>query len=258
MKIINFKKVKQLRTDFPVTILKNCINRKYCKLIINEINNFNKFDDKVMVSRNRINKGSNNFQIFLKNSKFSRKLYSELNNYKTFLKIKNLLNLKNSDWIIRNKIDFFSKKSFGEQKTTILSLLKKFYYNSSFTRSELNLDLDFSIAEKGYYRGIHRDRDNRIVNFLIYFNNIPKKFGGSLNIYKSLKNHEENKFERFPKKKEVKLENKIFPKYGNMIIFLSSPNSYHEAAKFLSIKEKRYFVYGSYCLNKTVKWKKIK
>ena len=43
--------------------------------------------------------------------------------------------------------------------------------------------MDFSVSEKGYVRGIHRDRVTRVVNFLIYLNKLPYKSGGDLEIF---------------------------------------------------------------------------
>lgn len=65
-------------------------------------------------------------------------------------------------------------------------------------------------------------------------------------------------FPRFPQKSEVKIKRKFQPKIGQTIFFLSSPNSYHGVSKFVSKNSKRIFIYGSYSLNKPVKWKFIK
>ena len=69
------------------------INANACKKIIKEIDNFEKYDDLVMSGRKRINKGSINFNKFLKNSITSRKFFSKINNFKFFKTIKtNLIN----------------------------------------------------------------------------------------------------------------------------------------------------------------------
>ena len=43
-----------------------------------------------------------------------------------------------------------------------------------------------------------------------------------------------------------------------MIIFLSTPDSYHAAEKIYKDKLKRVFIYGSFSLNKKVAWTKNK
>ncbi len=252
-----FNKINLIKSDYPVAVVENFINKKNCFQIIKEIDDFNKFDDRVMVSRNRINKGSENFKKFIQNSNFSKKLFNQLNNMKSFKKMRKALNLDNSKWIYSNRIDNFSKTNFGLQKTNFINFIKESYQRSPLSKSLLNLDVDFSIAENGYYREAHRDRDNRIINFLLYFNNVSKKSGGSFNICKLKKKYsDKNQLKRFPNKKEIQVHQKIFPKTGTLVIFLSSPNSYHEAGKFISKYEKRFFMYGSYSLNKKIIWSK--
>ena len=46
------------------------------------------------------------------------------------------------------------------------------------------------------------------------------------------------------------------PKQGSVIFFKSTPNSYHGVNRFKEINcPKRFFIYGSYALNKPVIWK---
>ena len=254
MRILKNKNYKKIKSDYPVVIIEKFLNKKTCDLIINEIKKFNKFDDRVMVSRNRINKGSFNFEKFITNSKISRKLYDKLNKYSSYNQMKNLLEVKKSNWSYTNIIEKFSKTNYGAQKSTILNFLKDLYNSTPLKESILNLDVDFSIATNGYFREAHRDRDNRVVNFLIYFNDVSKKSGGSFNICGIKKKYKANKLPRFPKKKEIFITEKIFPKVGTLVIFLSSPDSYHEAGKFKSNFQKRFFLYGSYSLNKKIDW----
>ena len=117
--------------------------------------------------------------------------------------------------------------------------------------------MDFSVSEKGYFRGPHRDRDSRVVNFLIYLNGLKKKDGGVLSFYKVKKKNNYD-YPRFPKQKEVYVSKKIISKQGVGAFFLSTPDSYHAVSRFNGrINKKRYFIYGSYSLNKPVRWAKI-
>ena len=239
---------KTLKADYPILVSKNFIKETHCKKILQEINTSKKFDDLVMNGRNRINKGSKNFDLFLKSSKYSAFFFSKLNNKKLNL---NLLNQFEKNFQNLNLKQFkkwsFSKKNYGLQEGKKLT---KF----NFKKNTLNLDLDFSLSKKGYTRGVHRDRDTRIVNFLIYLNKVPKNSGGNLEIFSLKKN---KKIVRFQSKKNVtKLHTvKSFP--GRSIFFLSLPNSYHAVSR-LTTNTKRFFIYGSFSLNKIVKWKNFK
>lgn len=240
-----------IQSDFPVITIKKFLNNEKCKKIIKEIKSFRKYDDFVMNGRKRINKGSENFNQFIKKSKYSKKLLKYLNN-KSYLinliyfleKELNITYLKN----IISKIKF-SKKNYGLQDGMKLSKIK--YQNPT-----ANLDMDFSVSEKGYYRGPHRDRETRLINFLIYLNTLPKKAGGGFEIYKN-KNCRSNNFKRFPTKKQLILDKTIQPKAGQIIFFISQPNSYHAVSKLVS-KKNRYFIYGSYSLDRKINWNKLK
>ena len=257
--MFNFTKKKNISCQFPVIQFENFITNKLCTLISREIVNFNNFDDKVMSARNRINKGSKNFKNFLKSSPNSNSLYKKINTLKLFKKIFKQLSINsNINWYVENNPEYFSKTNFGVQKTTISSFLKSFFTNF-FYKPILNLDIDFSLSEYGYNRSPHRDRDTRILSFLIYFNSIDKKYGGAFEIY-DLKNkfYQSRKkliFPQSPKKKSLNLLKSINPKKGKMIAFLSTPNSYHAAARFLSKEKRRIFMYASFSLNKKVRWK---
>lgn len=227
------------------------INANTCKKIIKEIDNFEKYDDLVMSGRKRINKGSVNFNKFLKGSIGSRKFFNKINNLKFFKTIKtNLIkNSKKNEWYYDATNLRFSKSLFGAQKGKKITNIK-----TDLKKNILYLDMDFSVSEKGYHRGPHRDRDSRIINFLIYLNSLNKKDGGVLSFYKT-KKKDQYSYPRFPKKKDVFKSHQINAKEGVGIFFLSSPNSYHSVSKFYGrVKKKRYFIYGSYSLNKAVKW----
>tara|TARA_B110000014_G_scaffold260088_1_gene249176 strand:- start:1443 stop:2207 length:765 start_codon:yes stop_codon:yes gene_type:complete len=252
--MIHLSKFLQINeSPYQILVINNFINKKICTEIIKEILRFNKYDDEVMNGRHRINKGSKNFTNFLKKSKNIRKLYKNINNLKFYKKLDKLLD-KNNKWIFLNKINYFSKKNYGLQKGNILTknLEKKFIKNS------LNLDIDFSCSNYGYFRSAHRDRDNRVINFLIYLNTIKKRDGGALEIFDVVKKKFTNKFPRFPNIKNLKKVNSLSPKQGKFIVFRSTPESYHGVSKFKSHTEKRIFLYGSFSLNNPVHWKKNK
>ena len=62
-------------------------------------------------------------------------------------------------------------------------------------------------------------------------------------------------YPRFPLKKNVEIFNRFQPKKSQGLFFLSSPNSYHGVSKFITKNDiRRTFIYGSFSLNKPVKW----
>ena len=253
--MISLKKIKYPNSKFPIIVIDNFLSKNICEKIRTSILNQKKFDDHVMNGRNRINKGSNNFKNFIMNSFSAGKLYKSLNNKRLYEKIRIIFRKKFQSFSWKENVHNykFSKTNYGFQKGKILTKQSKRNRKLNF----VNLDVDFSVSENGYFREPHRDRDTRIINFLIYLNTVPKSNGGSLKIFSTKKawGNKIKNFPRFPNKKKVRVTNQFQPKIGQTIFFLSSPNSYHGVSKFFSKKNKRIFVYGSYSLNKPVSWK---
>lgn len=253
-------KFQTIDAPYPIGFIDNFIDKKNCENLFREIVNFTNFDDIVMSGRQRVNKGSKNFNDHLKTSPFLTSLYEKLNDENFYLSMKKILdNLPNSkNW--QTKIDNYkySKENFGEQKFNLIKYLRKTKVISSFFKKKINLDMDFSKSKNGYFRVAHRDRGTRIISFLLYLNSIDSKEGGQFEVYKL--NQEENdikKLKRFPDQTTtVKLCN-FPPKAGQLFIFSSTPNSYHGVSKFLSKDKMRVFVYGSYSLDRNVEWKNI-
>ena len=253
---MNFKNIEIIYKPYPYLIINDFISEEYSADLKKDILSFNNFDDKVMINRNRINKGSKNFTKILSTSKSIKKFYSDLNSMETFDKFYKLFNLKNSSWKIDEKVKYFSKNNYGKQKDDFTENLVKFLTSKNIIRTKLNLDIDFSVSGKGYNRGPHRDRETRILNFLLYLNSFDEKDGGDFRIY-DFQNNEfknQNDYPRFPHKNLVFSVRSVQPKKSTLIAFLSTPNSYHAAGEFLPEDKKRVFIYGSYSLNKKVNW----
>jgi len=253
--MINLKKAKYPKSSFPLIKIDDLISNKLCDNLKIAIEKQKNFDDLVMNGRNRINKGSFTFKKFLSNSKSANKLYYSLNSQATFMKILKIFdkNFRNKFWEYKQKNLKFSKINYGNQKGRALTKQNK----KNKGKNIVNLDMDFSLSKNGYFREPHRDRSTRIINFLIYLNSIPKKNGGTLEIFKTKKKLVKNSvlYPRFPKKNSLKKINNFQPKKKQGLFFLSSPDSYHGVSKFISKnKVKRVFIYGSFSLNKTVKW----
>ena len=63
-------------------------------------------------------------------------------------------------------------------------------------------------------------------------------------------------FRRFPKISELEVVKEFTPRQGTVVFFQSTPNSYHGVKRFIEKNcPKRFFIYGSYALNKPVIWK---
>ena len=64
---------KKIKSNFPVLVGDNVVSKNFCNLLIKEISNSKSFDDMIMGGRSRINKGSKNFNLYIKNSVNSAK-----------------------------------------------------------------------------------------------------------------------------------------------------------------------------------------
>lgn len=245
------KKSKSKQLNFKHFVKNNFLSKTVCKKIINELDKFNKYDDLVMGGRRRINKGSKNFKSFLKNSINSKKFYDKINQKIMFLNLNNVFKKLNGKYSANIKTNnfTFSKSVYGAQTG------KRITENTTDRNKNIvYLDIDFSISSKGYSRGPHRDRDSRVINFLIYLNNLSKKDGARLKLY-NVKKRVNYQKKRFLSKHKLILIKDIAPIAGKIIFFESSPNSYHSVSNFYAkIQKKRYFIYGSYSLNKKVSW----
>ena len=256
--MFKINKLKKIKSNFPVLAGKKVISKEVCNILIKEISNSKTFDDIIMGGRKRINKGSKNFSNYIRNSKKSRKLFKLFNSKSFYKKIDNLFtkNFRDGSWINLYKPKIFNDKKFTIKKKINSSELKKILGNK-YSNPEVNLDIDFSMSKGGYRLRPHRDDITRLYNFLIYLTDIPKKNGGSLTIYrKKSKKKSKKNFRRFPKISELEIVKSFTPNKGTAIFFQSTPNSYHGVNRFIEKNcPKRFFIYGSYALNKPVIWK---
>ena len=247
-----------IEAPYPICFVNNFIDEKNCEKLYREVLDFSNYDDVVMSGRQRVNKGSKNFNNYLRKSPNLLSLYEKLNNKDFYLNMKNILdNLPSSKKWQAQIGDFkYSKEDFSEQSFDLIKYLRKTKIISNFFKKIVNLDMDFSKSKNGYFRDAHRDRGTRIISFLLYLNSIKQEDGGQFEVYGLKKNENDiRKLDRFPNKDStVKLFN-FPPKAGQLFFFTSTPNSYHGVSKFLSEKKMRVFIYGSYCLDRNVEWK---
>jgi hypothetical protein len=255
--MIKINRLKKIKSNFPVLVGDNVVNANTCNLLIDEISKSKAFDDMIMGGRSRINKGSKNFSNYIKTSNNSAKLFKLFNSKVFYKKIENLFskNFKDGSWTNTHKPRVFNPKKFTIKKKLNSSELKKLLGNN-YSNPKVNLDIDFSVSKGGYRLRPHRDDITRLYNFLIYLTDIPKKNGGSLTIYrKKAKKNLRKSFRRFPKINELEIVKAFTPKKGTVVFFQSTPNSYHGVKRFVERNcPKRFFIYGSYALNKPVIW----
>jgi len=256
--MLKIEKLKKIKSNFPVLIGSNIIPKNICKTLIKEISSSKSFDDMIMGGRSRINKGSKNFDKYIQNSKISKKIFKLFNSKSFYKKIENMFKkkFKNGSWENSNLPEIFNTKKFTIKKKLNSSELQKMLGNN-YSNPKVNLDIDFSVSKGGYRLRPHRDDITRLYNFLIYLTDIPKKNGGSLTIYKKkIKKNIRKSFKRFPKINELDIVKEFTPKQGTAVFFQSTPNSYHGVKRFIEKNcPKRFFIYGSYALNKPVIWK---
>ena len=255
--MIKLGKLKKIKCNFPILEAKRAISKNICQNLISEISNSKAFDDMIMEGRSRINKGSKNFKKYLKYSKHSEKLFKKFNSKNFYKKIEKIFKLKfkENTWEnLYNPRSFNQKKFTLKRKVNSKELIK--LLGDDYRNPILNLDIDFSVSKGGYRLKPHRDDVTRLYNFLIYLNDIPKKNGGSLTLYKKKsKKNVRKSFRRFPKINELEIVKEFTPKQGTVIFFKSTPNSYHGVKRFKEFNcSKRFFIYGSYALNKPVIW----
>ena len=125
--MLSTNKLKKIKSNFPVLVRDNIVTKKICNLLIKEISNSKSFDDMIMGGRSRINKGSKNFNLYIKNSVNSAKLFKLFNSKSFYKKIENLFtkNFKDGSWVNLHKPKSFNPKKFTIKKKLNSNELKK-------------------------------------------------------------------------------------------------------------------------------------
>ena len=234
---------KYFNKPFSYLVCEDFLNTNDQNQIIDEISDLDISFKVKKVMNGRYQYNTNH----IKKNSLSDKLYNYFNSKETFDQIKKKLFLNEespSKFYTKQKFDKIVKNN--QVKSKISKFLPTFFKNSFF------LHMDFSVAKKEYFREPHHDKNTRIINFLLYLNTLENS-GGALEIYRYKK--KTNNYSQFPKHEDVELDNKIDPKGGKLIIFLSTPDSVHGVEKFYPKKdEKRFFIYGSYTSYFKVEW----
>ena len=103
--MLKIEKLKIIKSNFPVLVGNKALSKSICKALIKEISNSKSFDDMIMGGRSRINKGSKNFNIYIKNSKISQKIFKLFNSRTFYKKIEKIFKNKseNTSWKNENR-----------------------------------------------------------------------------------------------------------------------------------------------------------
>lgn len=264
MQNINQIKIeKKIISPYPIIIYSNIFNNIQLADIKKALDQKNTiFDKNVMGGRKTILKGSLNYQNFIKQNNIAKlfnNFFDNLNIFNYFYD--NLINI-NKDFDCKfsliNKKFFFLENHINRKnsiyfkiKTRLAKIYAKFK-NSYF----VYCDLDFSVAGKGYTREPHQDKNDRILNFLLYFNSYEHQNGGGFQIFKY--KNEPHSFTKQPLENDLMLTETIHPVSGHLVTFFSSPDSIHGVEKIIAENEKRYFMYGSYTNLREFAWLKNK
>lgn len=253
-----FKNKSVFTEPFPILVYKNFLTEKENKEIYQVIKNHDSFDAEKFGGRKQIRMGSQNFEKIIDNNSSLKNVSNFLNNkdtFKYFLKeINNLTSQNNFNFELddsfkyeKNPKDLFFKKN-SSRLSKFFKKIKNIY---KLKKQEIALQIDFSLSSKGYRREPHTDKPTRILVMLIYFNNLSKEDGGSLDIYK-YKNSKLN-YNSQPSSKELCKMYSFVPKARSLIVFQSNPVSVHSVSKMITDKI-RVFAYGAYTLKNSVNW----
>jgi len=130
--MIKINRLKKIKSNFPVLVGENVVNKNTCNLLIDEISKSKAFDDMIMGGRSRINKGSKNFSNYIKTSNNSAKLFKLFNSKVFYKKIENLFskNFKDGSWTNTYKPRDFNPKKFTIKKKLNSNELKKLLGNN--------------------------------------------------------------------------------------------------------------------------------
>ena len=71
--MIQLTKFRKLKNNFPVLTGDKALSKKLCAQVIKEIQDVSYFDDTIMGGRNRINKGSKNFNKYYPKISYNKK-----------------------------------------------------------------------------------------------------------------------------------------------------------------------------------------
>jgi len=246
---------REIYDPFPIMEIDNFLSKveaEECVQLMKE----KEFDEFVKEGRKNIRMGTKKFNNIIKENNILSDIYNFFNDKEIFDIINNKLDKISKNSKIRfsllNKPKYFQKKFFPYKKSIhdnnyikkISDLLfNKFLKKISFFRDQFYLEMNYSLAFRGYKLKTHTDKKTRIVVFLLYLNEFKDK-GGHLEVLSKDVNINNN----------FNIDRKFKAEPGKLIIFLSNPISFHNVSKIENDNTKRYFCYGSYTSKTDMNW----
>ena len=283
---LNLKDLEYYSEPFPHAIFTNVlIDDDLEKIVSNFPKNTEKFQ-KVMGGRLRVSSDTTQFYDFLSRFESWSRLYSTFNsnwfaqfvvdlfsndiskynpngNFTEFTYDENWLREKIS--ARSERLNLINRSQVHEVKTTdLLTLISSRIGQRVFNRlglhktkslDEFYLHMDISEANEGYTREIHHDNDDRFAAMVFYLSDMGSMVGGEFGIHKYSDNRPLEMCEPHPKQAETELVRLIEPKKNTLVLFLSTPNSYHSVPLVTSATESRKFFYAGITVKKRNAWK---
>lgn len=201
-----------------------------CSKITKELDSVDKWQDEVMGGRKRMQNSHPSFHQNLEKLPHLKRLYGELNTEYFYTVILSLFGKS----LTGNFVNYFERQSFLLGR--VQNKLRRTLVRTQST--DISLQLDFSIATKGYHREPHLDSDSRRYIMLLYFSDSLSPLGGG-----ELRLHRRelsNTGVSYPVVAE------IVPTAGSVVIFESSSESWHSVSRVTDEVEARYFCYAGF------------
>ncbi len=280
--LFNYSQMQIFDSPYPYVIIKDFLDEDDLKSLLDEFPKSTSSFQNVMGGRARLASDEAEFYNFIAGNKTWRKFYSTLNSKEFTEKVVDIFSDKIADY---NAIYDFKTFSFDDDflekqaytnflrniekrqlhevsskellKTVVLRFLKKIKNktaaNNSFSNKELYLHIDISEASTGYGREIHHDSDNRLAAMVFYLTDQGKMQGGEFGVHEYIDDVPLERCVPQPDESEMRLSNLITPQKNTLVLFLSTPNSYHSVPIIRSLETSRKFVYaGITCKNPNV------
>ena len=251
--------IEKYKYPFPIIIYSGLLTETQLDLLQNSISDkATIFDKKYMGNRKTILKGTKNFNSFLKKNQITNLINKFFEDKKLFNFFYNNLNQINQNekkkFELKNKKFKFLSNYINRDSKFKFKLKNKINKISSLYKNDHRIycDFDFSVAGPGYAREPHRDRDERVLVFLYYINNFNNDKGGNLQIFEY--KNAPNEYLQKPDVNDLTISHNLHTKRGNLITFMSTPDSIHGVDEIMKSEDKRYFFYGSYSSINKVEW----
>ena len=125
------------------------------------------------------------------------------------------------------------------------SLTRGLRVNRSLGEVNLFTRLDIHKAMKGYNKGVHCDRPNRLCSLVLYFVDAEKEGieGGTLTLHKHVEKKAMRDYERHPRPENAPVVATLTPKENMGVWFACCNNSYHGVNAMVSNGKARDYLY---------------